>query len=353
MKARKGGYNSENGVPRDPLAISIRAFVPPPKAKEYSRKARKSRPSEWTLVLDIETTTDAEQNPRFGVFQLYKRLERIDSAIFFWPDMISEPEQEILRKYANDHKLRFMPNDIFVDEVFYGIGYDWRATIVCFNQPFALSRLAILPAASARGKAMKNGFSQRLSKKPWWPRIQLKHISARSALKQFTKPARNFQSRGMRKRGAQATERRGSLVDVKTLAAALTSRSFSLKTLADFLQTEHRKMATDEHGGPLTEQYIAYAVQDVQVTWECYVILRSKLEKYGLTQTRVGQILSEATLGKACLREMGIGAWRDVQRDFPNEITGTTMSSYCGGRSEVHLRRMIAQVLYCDFLSMY
>ena len=29
------------------------------------------------------------------------------------------------------------------------------------------------------------------------------------------------------------------------------------------------------------------------------------------------------------------------------------MSSYFGGRAEVHLRRMIRQILYCDFLSMY
>src|ERR1700730_19091280 len=105
MKARKGETNPENNVQRDPLAISVRAFVPPPKAKEYSRKARKSRPSEWTLILDIETTTDAAQNPRFGVFQLRKGYDQVDSGFFFWPEVLGEPEQEILRKYASELKV--------------------------------------------------------------------------------------------------------------------------------------------------------------------------------------------------------------------------------------------------------
>jgi hypothetical protein len=50
---------------------------------------------------------------------------------------------------------------------------------------------------------------------------------------------------------------------------------------------------------------------------------------------------------------MGIQPWRAVQPDFPDWLTGVIMSSYYGGRAEVHLRRVITQVLYCDFLSMY
>jgi hypothetical protein len=133
----------------------------------------------------------------------------------------------------------------------------------------------------------------------------------------------------------------------------MTSRSFKLGALADFLETEHRKHSTDEHGGPLTEAYLDYAVEDVLVTWECYRKLFDKFEDYELTQSRLSQILSEASLGKACLREMGIKPWRELQPDFPDWLTGLIMSTYYGGRSEVHLRRVISQVLYCDFLSMY
>jgi hypothetical protein len=50
---------------------------------------------------------------------------------------------------------------------------------------------------------------------------------------------------------------------------------------------------------------------------------------------------------------MGVRPWRGLQPDFPNALLGAIMSSYFGGRAEVHLRREVRQVLYCDFLSMY
>jgi hypothetical protein len=103
----------------------------------------------------------------------------------------------------------------------------------------------------------------------------------------------------------------------------------------------------------LSTEYLDYAVTDVQVTWECYIALRTKFDSHGLSQTRLSQILSEAGLGKACLREMNIRPWREMQPDFPDELTGILMSTYYGGRSEVHSRRTVTQVLYCDFLSMY
>ena len=50
---------------------------------------------------------------------------------------------------------------------------------------------------------------------------------------------------------------------------------------------------------------------------------------------------------------MGVRPFREVQPDFPPHLTGLIMSAYFGGRAEVHWRREIRQVLYCDFLSMY
>ena len=143
------------------------------------------------------------------------------------------------------------------------------------------------------------------------------------------------------------------LIDIKTLAAALTSQPFSLKSLAEFLQTPHRKESTDEHGGPLTEAYIGYAVQDVQVTWECYQALLAKFAQHNFKETLPHKIYSEAGIGKAYFKEMNIRPWREVQPDFPDELTGIIASTYYGGRSEVHSRRAVTRVAYCDFLSMY
>jgi len=64
-------------------------------------------------------------------------------------------------------------------------------------------------------------------------------------------------------------------------------------------------------------------------------------------------IYSEASLGKAYLKAMGILPWCEMQPDFPTELLGFIMSSYYGGRSEVHLRRVVRQIVHLDFLSMY
>ena len=69
--------------------------------------------------------------------------------------------------------------------------------------------------------------------------------------------------------------------------------------------------------------------------------------------TPATKIYSEAGLGKAYLNAMNVRPWRTVQPDFPPEIIGAIMSSYFGGRSEVHWRREIVQTSYCDFASMY
>src|SRR5205814_7813863 len=70
-------------------------------------------------------------------------------------------------------------------------------------------------------------------------------------------------------------------------------------------------------------------------------------------QTLPTRIYSEASLGKAYLEAMNVRPWRQVQRDFPNETLGAIMSSYFGGRAEIHRRREVVRTLYCDFASMY
>jgi DNA polymerase elongation subunit (family B) len=105
--------------------------------------------------------------------------------------------------------------------------------------------------------------------------------------------------------------------------------------------------------GVLSDEYLSYAVTDVQTTWECYGALSERFAEHDVGLTRLSQILSEASLGKAYLRQMGVRPWRALQPDFPNALIGAIMSSYFGGRAEVHLRREVRQVLYCDFLSMY
>ena len=62
--------------------------------------------------------------------------------------------------------LRAMPE--FVDEVLFARAYDLRASIVGLNLPFDISRLAI-KHGSARGKAMRGGYTFKLSRLWWRP----------------------------------------------------------------------------------------------------------------------------------------------------------------------------------------
>jgi hypothetical protein len=140
---------------------------------------------------------------------------------------------------------------------------------------------------------------------------------------------------------------------LKTIAAALYSRSFSLGSLADFLQTTTRKAESGGHGKQLTIDYVRYLLDDVQATWECYQKLRDKYVQHGLEETPLGKVLSEASLGKAYLKHMGVRPFREVQPYFPDHLTGLILSTYFGGRAEVRWQREVRQVLYCDFLSMY
>ena len=247
----------------------------------------------------------------------------------------------------------------FVDEIFYRSAYAVGAQIAAFNAPFDLSRLAIRRASARR--AMKGGFSLTLSED--WPAVAVKHLSQRSALIRFTgdRPATETPADdelGDDEEGADETEEktgpdRGYFVDVKTLAAALTSKSHSLTSLSALLKVPTPKKESDEHGGALTPDYVRYGLRDVQTTWECFDVLKRRFDSFGLRDTGLYDLYSEASLGKAYLRAMGVKPWQEVQRGFPLHLVGAIMRAYFGGRAEVHIRRQITPVVHTDFLSMY
>lgn len=155
----------------------------------------------------------------------------------------------------------------------------------------------------------------------------------------------------MRKRGFRVPTYRGQFVDLKTAAAALLRSRFSLESLAKHLKTPTQKHKTDEHG-TLSTDYLDYARADVQVTWECYSELSQRYHVHGL-QRSIDRLLSEASIGKAYLQEMGIRPFLACDPTFPRERFGEILCAYYGGRAEVRNRRVIREVQYCDFKSMY
>ena len=331
----------------------LRAYSENPKKMPVGTKWRPPKripDPEYQLIFDCETTTDPTQALRFGFYQVRQFGELLNEGVFYDPAVLSVREVELLRTYAEEHCFSIGTLDEFRRRVFLRIGYEEGASIIDFNLPFDISRIAT-GWAEARG-SMRGGFSFSLSKDPTVPHVRVKHLNARAALIDFARPAGQDTPRGMRKRGLKVAPHRGTFVDVKTLAAALTSRKHSLASLCEALSVKTPKQETTEHGATLTREYLDYARADVQATWECYETLAAQYDAYGLS-TPVDRILSEASIGKATLSEMHIRPLLACQPDIPRNGFGPIMASYFGGRAEVRLRKQITEVILTDFKSMY
>src|SRR5271166_4901620 len=278
-----GERGDELSEPIDRLVIALRAYVTraPKKPKagakvakyetrggravDWRKYAQRVPPSDWVLVFDCETRTMPDQRLRFGAYQLRYKGQVWERGVFFEPDpeVLAPDEIAILRQVmadeeanSNGERMRLLTRTEFVNDVFYGSGYAVGAQIVGFNLPFDLSRLAIRHASARRN--MRGGFSLTLSED--WPPVAVKHLSQRSALIRFTgeRPAKELNADQEQdddtdndiadETDEQVGPDRGYFVDVKTLAAALTSKSHSLASLSALLNVPTQKEESDEHG---------------------------------------------------------------------------------------------------------
>jgi len=334
-------------------SIQLRAFVESALGRRRWSKGTTNTlsPSDYSLVFDTETTTDPGQALRIGFCRVYRKDQLIRNVLFYEPETVTPKEQKRAESYAARVGCEIMTREAFVDSVFYHYGYFRRARIIGFNLPFDLSRLASAHAP-ARGR-MRGGFSLKLSPLSWQPPVQVKHLSKCVSMIRFAGAFTSRTNRSQLKHGKRVPPKRGYFLEARALAAALFSRSFTLRSLGEFLDVSHTKLEVDAHGGTITDEYLEYADRDVLTTWECYRELVRRYRALGLSGTEPHRIFSEASIGKASFAEMGIKPWRSVQKDIPRRLLSRIMSTYFGGRSEVRIRRELKQVILCDFLSMY
>jgi hypothetical protein len=280
-----------------------------------------------TLTFDTETEMTPAQRLRVGCY-IHRTKGRTHTGMFYDNTVLGSNETKTLTDYckANHYNLQtivgfqnFLARTARKDET----------AIVGFNLPFDISRIAA-QWQNARGK-FKDGFTFGIGK---GLTITVKHLSSRKSMYKLS----GYPGRGPCK---------AAIVDVMTLGAALSGRSHSLASLAKSLGASYQK-GTAEHGKELTTEYLDYLVMDVLTTQECFDILKSKYDSYNLS-TPIEAIYSEASLGKAYLRSFGV---RPTER-IDDETTGKIMSTYYGGRAEIHIRKQVVPVIYTDFLSMY
>jgi hypothetical protein len=333
------------------VPIAIRAYSEIHDREPLGAKAQKthSEAPRWTLVFDCESTTDPTQRLRFGFYQVRDGGELHKEGLFYDPTALSRHELSLVKKYAQAQRLELLTADQFRSDVSIKYAYTRGATLVGFNLPFDISRIA-----TGHGSAryhMHGGFSFLLTPRREHPRTRVKHLNGHAALIDFSKPGEDETPRGARKRRIWTPANRGEFVDLKTLARALFSRPFSLATLAAHLGTATQKVTTDEHG-KISESYLNYGRADVQATWECFVQLTQRFAGHSL-QKSCAQLLSEASIGKGYIQKMGIRPLLACDAAFPRKYFGEILCAYYGGRAEVRMRREISEIIYCDFKSMY
>jgi len=349
------------------LPIAVRVY--PDLREDRKRSDKPWKRPEAMLVWDTETRIDATQRLTFGSCRFIVGDQCLEEALFCADD-ITAGERRILEEYAAandadaaDKRLHLCTRCDFID-IIYRAAYKGRCLLVGFNLPFDLSRIAY-DFRDARGR-FAGGFSLgiwsyidymgRELAHQYRPRIGIKHIDSKRALKGFT--ARNAADRsdlipegsptGKPEKGYKF---RGHFLDLRTLAFALTDRSYTLESACEDFGVEHPKQRTTRHG-IVTPEYIDYNRRDVLATSELAVKLLEEYDKYPIT-LQPTKAYSPASIGKAHLQAMRIPPILERQPDFPSEYLGYAKSAFVGGRTSAHIRKVPVPVVYTDFLSMY
>jgi hypothetical protein len=353
----------------DPLPIAVRIYPAVDRPHEKTREPEQWRHPGGMLVFDTETRTDATQAMTFASFRIFWRGHCLKEGIVCGDDL-PENDRQILEEYVATHKadtipesdLKLLSRREFVN-LFFGLAYRRRYLVVAFNFPFDISRLAI-DFTNARGR-FAGGFALELwsyfdqngieHPNPNRPRVCIKHIDSKRALKGFTarrKPDRadlipDDSETGKPEPGFKF---RGHFLDLRTLAFALTDKGHTLESASEAFGGE-KKEKPRAHGF-VTEEYIDYNPQDVHITSVLALKLFEEYKKHPII-LQPTKAYSPASIGKAYLQAMGIRPILERQPDFPREYLGYAETAFFGGRTSAHIRKVSVPVVYTDFLSMY
>jgi hypothetical protein len=265
----------ENAAHEPSLATAIRVFTTRrPKAKKpaedkpeepHEAPTVKRRYPHEALVFDTETMPGPAQNLRILVWHFYRdeldgipATACIEEGIAYADDLASsDPEGfEILREYARAHeadvvagfppRLRLKPLSWWLEKRFFRYGYAHRnrCSIVGFNLLFDLGRLAghWSPARGAYRGGYSFGIWGSFGEQGKWHdrrhrgRLQLRAIDPRRTLFRWASRTKNDPdpSRGP-----------GRFVDLRTLAFALTDRSYTLESACAAFGDPFKKQEVD------------------------------------------------------------------------------------------------------------
>jgi hypothetical protein len=352
------------------LPIAVRVFPAFELEPEKYPRNKVWRLPRAMFVFDTETRTDETQWLTFGSYRFFWKNELQEEGLFYADDLPAK-DVRTLKQYAATRNrssadavsLRFLTRRQFLEKLFRA-AYKSRALLVGFNLPFDLSRI-VFESRYARLR-FAGGFSlaawsyfdekgvERISTHR--PGIGVKQIDSKRALKGFTaryKPDKldlipEDSATGEPEEGYKF---RGHMLDLRTLAFALTDEGYSLESACEAFRVEHGKQKVTKHG-EVTNAYIDYNRRDVEATSELALNLIAEYKKHPIN-TQPTKAYSPASLGKGYLRAMGITPILEREPLFPSPYLGFAQTAFFGGRTSAHIRKVSVPVVYVDFLSMY
>lgn len=306
------------------LPVAVRAYTPPRGRPGPRRRQPGPAPTAPVLVLDTESTTDASQRLTFGCWRVLVGGATVDEGLFFGDDL-PEADLATLRAYAASHRadtanaapLRLLSRRDFLERVVWRVAYKARGLVVGFNLPFDLGRLTV-GWGEARGDYYGGGFSLVLwdyerggerRENRYRPRLAVKSIDSKRALIGFTRrrspdTADQIPEGSSDGRPDPAYAFPGHVLDLKTLAFALTNEAHSLASACEAFGVEHGKAEAERHG-VVTPQYVDYCRRDVLATAELLAKLLEDHDRHPIDLPPT-KAFSPASVGKAYLGAMGV-----------------------------------------------
>ena len=334
--------------------LFVRAYAEPRQQRRYrARQARKAEQREkqpahsmfdgTIFVFDTETF---EHRLTFGAFEEWRGRKLVSRAVFHADSLpTNDPAQyEQLRQICDAIGVRL----VSLESLFQLRLWKLRGrggTVCCFNAPYDLSRICdgwhSATKTDRAGSRYCNGVALTRSMSVYDEATDAVRVDAPN----FVRIKRDDRHH------VRYDFKNGRVLDLATLAFALTDRSDSLgKTCRDF--GVPFKDRPGEHSGVISPENVAGCLYDVQKTSELLWALAAEYERHPIA-LKPDKAQSGAAIAKAYLDAFGIQPRLAIQPTFDKRYLGYAAQCYFGGRVECRIVHVPVPCVYLDFASMY
>jgi hypothetical protein len=313
------------------------------------------------LSIDCETTTEElGQKLNFAFYQKCKLRNggyaTTEEGIVVADDLERREGKravQLLHQFARTHrantisgkfaKIRIYSRSEFMQKVFFPWAILRKAVIVGAHLVFDLSVCSV----AYHEHKTENGFSSELAARykgkenKRYPRLRDVPKNSRTSFLELSGGT------GPYKCGKKF---RGRFLDVLTLAFAMRNTHFSLKSACKEWKVPGK--LDYKPTGKITLDEVIYCREDVAATLRLLNAQLREYETYPIS-LRPEKAISPASVAKSFKERMGLERPAVKFNYLPDWIHGVSMSSYCGGRSEVRVRDTLLPGVLVDYTSNY